>query len=159
MQRVGIGYDVHRLEPGRELRLGGVKIDYPKGLAGHSDGDALAHAVADAMLGAAALGDLGAHFPESDPRWRDAPGEAIVGRAAELLREAGFRVVNVDANVLAEAPRLAPVRDEIRRSLARMLGVEEGRVSVKARTCEGLDAVGRGEAIACQAVVAIERAG
>jgi 2-C-methyl-D-erythritol 2,4-cyclodiphosphate synthase len=159
LQRVGIGYDIHPLTSGRELWLGGVEIDYPRGLGGHSDGDALAHAVADAMLGAAALGDIGTHFPESDARWKDAPGRVILGRTVEILAEAGWRVASLDANILAEAPRLAPFIDEMRRHLAAALGLETSCVSVKARTGEGMGPVGRGEAIVCQAVVVIEPVG
>lgn len=151
--RIGIGYDIHRTAPGRPLRLGGVDLPAPFGLLGHSDADVLLHAVCDALLGAAALGDIGEHFPDDDPALRDADSGRLLSAVLAKVRAAGFAPVNLDANVIAQQPRLAPHKAAIRRRLAELLGLPVSRVSVKARTNEGLDAVGRGEAIAAQAVV------
>jgi 2-C-methyl-D-erythritol 2,4-cyclodiphosphate synthase len=153
--RVGIGYDIHRLTPGRPLVLGGVALPYDRGLKAHSDGDALAHAIGDACLGALGLGDLGAHFPDTDPKWRGVSSLDLLERIRNLLEQSGGTVVNVDATVIAEAPRLAPHVAAMRVNLARALGVGEGRVSVKATTNETLDALGRGEGIAAMAVVLV----
>ncbi len=153
---VGFGYDVHRLVPGRRLVLGGVEIPHGKGLLGHSDADVLLHAVADALLGAAGLGDLGRLFPDTDPAWKDVSSEVLLDRVLERLRPA-WTLVNVDVTVVAEEPRLAPHHEAIRARLAGRLGTS--RVSVKAKTNEGLGDVGRGEAIACYAVAELrERA-
>lgn len=156
--RVGNGYDVHRLERGVPLILGGVALAFEKGLKAHSDGDALAHAIGDAILGALGLGDLGSHFPDTDSRWRGASSLDLLERIRELVAARGARVVNVDATVIAEAPRLAPHVPAMRENLARALAIDAGRVSVKATTNEGLGAIGRGEGIAATAValVAIE---
>ena len=154
--RVGIGYDFHRLVAGRKLILGGVDIPFSKGLAGHSDGDVLTHAICDALLGAAALGDIGQHFPDSDPQWKDASSLGLLARVVELLTKKSFRIINVDAVVVAQEPRLAPHFAAIREKLARALAVEPEYVNVKAKTTEGLDAIGRGEAIAAQAVALLE---
>lgn len=151
--RVGQGFDVHRLVPGRKLILGGVEIDHPLGLDGHSDADVLTHALTDALLGAAGLGDLGRHFPDSDPAYKGADSLELLRRAVELAAEAGYRPVNVDATLIAEQPKLAPHRDQIRRNLARVLGLAEEAVSIKATTTEGLGYTGRGEGMAAQAVV------
>jgi len=155
--RVGQGYDVHRLVPGRRLVLGGEEIPFERGLEGHSDADVLLHALADAVLGAAGLGDLGALFPPGDPEWKDASSvrllEIVMARAAA----AGWRVVNCDLALIAEAPKLAPYRERIRARLARSLGVEPGAVGLKATTNEGLGALGRGEGMAALAVVLLER--
>lgn len=155
--RVGIGYDIHRAAPGRPLVLGGVTFESEWGLDGHSDADVLAHAIGDALLGALALGDLGQHFPPGDPRWKDASSLDLLARIRAMLDERGARVVNVDAAVVAEAPRLMPVRDRMRENLAFALGVEIGAVSVKATTNERLGAIGRGEGIAAWAVVLVEQ--
>lgn len=155
-QRVGIGYDIHRIAAGRPLVLGGVRFESDWGLDGHSDADVLAHAIGDALLGALALGDIGQHFPPGDPRWKDASSLDLLARIAALLAERGARVVNVDAAVAAEAPRLLPQRDAMRANLARALGVEIGAVSVKATTNEQLGAIGRGEGIAAWAVALVE---
>jgi 2-C-methyl-D-erythritol 2,4-cyclodiphosphate synthase len=155
--RVGIGYDVHRLVEGRPLILGGVRIEFERGLQGHSDADALSHAVIDALLGAAALGDIGQHFPDTDERWRGADSMALLEHARALLAERGYRVVNVDTIVVAEAPRMKPHVPAMRERLARALAVEVDCVSVKATTEEGLGPVGRREAIAARAVALIER--
>ena len=151
--RVGTGYDLHRLVEGRPLILGGVLVPSDKGLAGHSDADVLAHAITDAVLGAVSRGDIGRHFPDTDPRWKGASSMAMLAHAVALARDAGFDLVNVDAVVIAERPKLAPHLDAIRASLAGVLGLETARVSVKGKTNEGVDAIGRGEAMAVQAVV------
>jgi 2-C-methyl-D-erythritol 2,4-cyclodiphosphate synthase len=151
--RVGTGYDLHRLVEGRPLILGGVTVPSEKGLAGHSDADVLAHAITDAILGAVARGDIGRHFPDTDPRWKGASSMAMLAHAVGLARGAGFDLVNVDAVVIAERPKLAPHLDAIRASLAGVLGIEVARVSVKGKTNEGVDATGRGEAMAVHAVV------
>jgi 2-C-methyl-D-erythritol 2,4-cyclodiphosphate synthase len=139
--------------------LGGVTLPFPKGLAGHSDADALCHAVADALLGAAAMGDIGEHFPDTDPRWKDADSLALLATVREKLRDRGFRVVNVDATVAAEAPKLSPYKADMAARLAAALAVPPDAVSVKAKTNERFDAVGRGEAIAAWAAVLIEESG
>ena len=157
--RVGTGYDLHRLAEGRPLILGGVTVPSEKGLVGHSDADVLAHAITDAVLGAVARGDIGRHFPDTDPRWKGASSMAMLAHAVTLAREAGFDIVNVDAVVIAERPKLAPHIDRIRASLASVLGVEAARVSVKGKTNEGVDAVGRGEAMAVHAVVLVSGRG
>ncbi len=155
--RVGIGYDYHRLETGRKLVLGGVEIPFGKGLAGHSDGDVLTHAICDALLGAAGLGDLGQHFPDTDPKWKDASSLDLLARVVKMVGEKGLRVAQVDSVVIAEAPKLAPHCARMRETLARALGLDPAEVNVKAKTTEGLEAVGRGEAMAAQAVVLVDR--
>lgn len=156
--RAGIGEDLHRVDPARPLRLGGVTIPDAPGLAGHSDADALLHAIADAVLGAAALGDLGTHFPATDARWAGADSAVFLREALRLARGAGWALANVDATVRAERPRLAPHLPAIRASVARIAGTDPARVNVKAKSGEGLDAVGRGEAVAATAVVLLEAA-
>ena len=156
--RVGIGYDVHRLERGLPLTLGGVSLAHDKGLRAHSDGDVLAHAIGDALLGAAGLGDLGAHFPDSDPAWRGASSLTLLETIAQRLRERGFAIVNVDASIVAEAPRVGPHVIAMREALGRALAIDDGRVSVKATTNEGLGALGREEGIAAWAVALVEGA-
>ena len=155
--RAGIGYDSHRFAEGRRLVLGGVEIPHGRGLAGFSDADAVSHAVTDALLGAAALGDIGTHFPPGEEEWRDADSVQLLERAASLVREAGYRPVNVDVTVVCEAPRLAPHIDGMQERLAGALGLEVGAVSVKATTNEGMGWVGRGEGIAAMAVAVIDR--
>jgi 2-C-methyl-D-erythritol 2,4-cyclodiphosphate synthase len=154
--RVGTGYDIHRLERGLPLTLGGVSLAHHSGLRAHSDGDALAHAIGDAVLGALALGDLGTHFPDRDPKWRGASSMVILDAIRALAAERGARVVNVDATVVAEAPRIAPHVGAMSENLGRALGIESTRVSVKATTNEGIGAIGRGEGIAAMAVVLVE---
>ncbi len=154
--RIGQGYDVHRLVPGRPLVLGGETIPFELGLEGHSDADVLLHALGDALLGAAGLGDLGAHFPPSEERWRGASSVKLLEILHQRVRAAGFRVVNADLTLLAEAPRLAPYRDAIRARIARVLAVDVAAVGLKATTHEGLGAVGRGEGMAALAVVLLE---
>jgi 2-C-methyl-D-erythritol 2,4-cyclodiphosphate synthase len=153
--RVGIGYDIHRLVPGRRLVLGGVHVPADVGLLGHSDADALCHAVADALLGALALGDIGRHFPDTDPRFMDADSTEILACVVEMIRDRGFVPHQMDANIIAEKPRLAPYIESMREALAARLGVPVDRVSVKARTAEGLGPVGAGEAVAVQTVVLV----
>ena len=154
--RIGIGYDIHRFERGRELVLGGVRIDHEAGLAGHSDADVLTHAVIDALLGAAALGDIGQHFPSDDSRYRDANSLDLLRRAVAMVADAGYSIGNIDATVNAEQPKLATHIDAIRSNLAEALGVEIGAINVKATTADGLGAIGRGEGIAAQAVVLLD---
>ncbi len=159
MMRVGIGYDVHPLVPGRPLILGGVAIPHDRGLDGHSDADALLHAVADALLGAAALGDLGQHFPNSDPAYRNAASIRLLEAVVDLLRGRGLEVENVDAVVIAEEPLLAPFLPAMRAVMATALRVSESSVSVKATTHERLGSLGRGEGIAAQAVCLLRASG
>jgi 2-C-methyl-D-erythritol 2,4-cyclodiphosphate synthase len=153
--RVGTGYDLHRLADGRPLILGGVTIPWEKGLVGHSDADVLSHAITDAILGAIAQGDIGRHFPDTDPRWKGASSLAMLAHAVAVAAGCGYVVSNVDAVVIAERPKLLPHLDAIRASLASVLGVEPDRVSVKGKTNEGVDAIGRGEAMAVHAVVVL----
>jgi 2-C-methyl-D-erythritol 2,4-cyclodiphosphate synthase len=159
MTLVGVGYDSHRLVPGRKLILGGVEIPYEHGLAGHSDADALAHALIDALLGAAGLGDIGEHFPDSDDRWRDADSMAMLESVLALLAERGLAVVNVDCTVLMQEPKLGPHRLAIRERLARRVGIDPARVNVKATTGEGIGFVGRGEGVAVVAIAGLSRPG
>ena len=156
--RVGIGYDVHPYDPNRPLVLGGVRIDGAWGLRGHSDADALLHAIGDACLGAATLGDLGEHFPDTDATWRGAPSAVLLSRIVELVRAKGLAPRNVDATVVAERPRLAPHRAAMRERIAELLGLPLDRVSVKASTNNGLGALGRAEGVAALAVVLLEEA-
>jgi len=155
MQRFGIGYDVHRLVAGRPLVLGGVRVDHALGLDGHSDADVVAHAIMDALLGAAALGDIGQHFPPSDPGFRGADSMELLARVTQTLRDHGWRPWNVDATVVAERPRLAPHVEEMRARIAAASGLEPSAVSVKATTNEGLGPEGREEGISATAVASI----
>jgi len=152
---VGIGYDSHRLVAGRRLLIGGVELPGELGLEGHSDADVLAHAVADALLGAAGLGDIGEHFPDSDERFRDADSMQLLAEVLESVRNAGFRVANLDCTVVMERPKLAPHREAIRARLASVLELEVHRVNVKASTGEGIGFVGRGEGVAALAVASL----
>ena len=153
--RVGQGFDIHPFAEGdRPLVLGGVRFDGERGLAGHSDADVVAHAVADALLGAAGLGDIGMHFPDTDPAWAGADSIALLTEVARLVREAGWAVANVDCSVVLEAPKLAPRRDEMQKNLSTAVGAD---VTVKGKRAEGLGALGRGEGIACWAVALLER--
>jgi 2-C-methyl-D-erythritol 2,4-cyclodiphosphate synthase len=156
MLRIGIGSDTHRLARGRRLVLGGVSIESELGADGHSDADALAHAITDAILGAICEGDLGVHFPESDPQWKDVNSLQLLARVVWLARERGFHVVNVDSTLSLEQPRLRPYIAEMRENLAQTLGSDLKCISVKAKTGEGLDAVGEGLAVSAQAVVLLE---
>ncbi|MCC6348962.1 MAG: 2-C-methyl-D-erythritol 2,4-cyclodiphosphate synthase [Candidatus Eisenbacteria bacterium] len=155
--RVGFGYDVHRVARGRALVLGGVRLESEWGLEGHSDADVLLHAIGDALLGAAGLGDLGTHFPPGDPKWKDASSLDLLERIRALLAGAGARIVNVDAMVVAEAPKIAPHRAVMCANVARALGIAADLVSVKATTHEQLGALGRGEGLAAMAVALVER--
>ncbi len=156
--RVGIGYDSHRLTTGRPLVLGGIRIEHPQGLAGHSDADVVLHAVTDALLGAAGLGDIGDTYPDTDPALRDANSSRFVSETLELLHKAGWRIANMDVTIFAERPKLGQVKSQIRRNLSLLLAIESEAVNVKAKTGEGVGTIGRGEVIACQAVALIERA-
>jgi 2-C-methyl-D-erythritol 2,4-cyclodiphosphate synthase len=153
--RIGIGYDIHRLVEGRKLVLGGVDIPFEKGLLGHSDSDVLTHAICDALLGAAALGDIGTHFPDNDPQWAGASSLDFLSRVVEMLTEKGYRVHNIDATLMAERPKLRPHMEAIRERLASALQIDLDQINVKAKTNEGLESVGRGEAIAAEAVALI----
>lgn len=154
--RIGIGYDIHPLVEGRPLVLGGVEVDYPRGLAGHSDADALIHALCDALLGALNLGDLGSHFPET-AEWKGVRSTVILERVAAMVREAGYRLVNADCIVHAEEPKLAPYRRRMAETMARVLRVDAGCVSIKATRGEGLGPIGERRAMAAEAVVLLER--
>ncbi len=155
--RVGIGHDTHRLVEGRPLLLGGVRIEHPRGLAGHSDADVVLHAVTDALLGAAGLGDIGDAYPDTDPAHRDRDSSYFLRETLRRLNQAGWKVVNVDVIVFAQEPKLGPVKDAIRRNLASLLGLPAADVNVKAKTGERVGAIGRAEAIGCQTVALIER--
>lgn len=155
--RVGVGEDMHRVDDGRTLVLGGVIIEEGPGLVGHSDADVLLHAITDAILGAAALGDIGEYFPSSDPRYAHADSADFVRKALSLAREAGWEVANIDSTIRTERPKLRPYIDVIRERVAEICGIGAGQVSVKAKTSEGLDAVGRGEAMFATAVVLLEQ--
>lgn len=155
--RTGIGWDTHRIVEGRPLLLAGVRIEWDKGLAGHSDADVLAHAVTDALLGAAALGDIGMHFPDTDPRWKGADSLRLLAQSVSLVSEAGFAILNADTTVILERPKLKDYRVAIRESLAGALGIAVDRVSVKFKTAEGLGPVGHGESAEAQASVLIAR--
>ncbi len=157
--RVGHGFDVHRLVPGRRLVIGGVDIPFEHGLAGHSDADVLLHAITDALLGAAGLGDIGRHFPDSDPQYKDADSRALLRSAVASVRQAGFTVANVDATIIAQAPRMAPHIAQMTANIAADLGVAPAQVNVKAKTAERLGFLGRGEGIVAEAVALIETAG
>jgi 2-C-methyl-D-erythritol 4-phosphate cytidylyltransferase/2-C-methyl-D-erythritol 2,4-cyclodiphosphate synthase len=155
--RAGTGYDLHRLVPGRRLMIGGLEIPSDRGPLGHSDGDVVCHAVVDAMLGAVGLGDIGRHFPDTDPRWKDAAGLDLLARAVELVRAEGFEVGNVDVTVVLEAPKIKAFVDPMRAAMAATLGIAVDRVSIKGKTNEGVDAVGRGEAIAAHAIALLRQ--
>jgi 2-C-methyl-D-erythritol 2,4-cyclodiphosphate synthase len=155
--RIGIGYDVHGFAEGRPLMIGGVAIPYSHGLVGHSDADVLIHAIVDALLGAAALGDIGSHFPSSDPRWQGVASSAFLTYTRDLLAEHGWRVGNIDAVIVAERPKMAPHIPAMRAELARQLVIDLEQVSIKATTTDGLGFTGREEGIGCCAVALIER--
>jgi 2-C-methyl-D-erythritol 2,4-cyclodiphosphate synthase len=157
MTRTGIGYDLHRLAEGRKLILGGVELPFHKGPVGHSDGDALAHALCDALLGAAGLGDIGKHFPDTDPKWKDVSSLLFLEHTRELLSELEFRIAYIDAIVIAEKPKLGPHFPAMREALAKSLGISASAINLKAKTNEGVDSIGRGEAIAAQVIVTLER--
>ena len=154
--RVGQGFDVHRLVAGRRLVIGGVEIPFELGLAGHSDADVLLHAVTDALLGASGLGDIGRHFPDSDPAYKDADSRTLLRSAAASVRKAGFSVANVDATIIAQAPRMAPHLAQMAENIAADLGIAQAQVNVKAKTAERLGFIGRGEGIAAEAVALLQ---
>jgi 2-C-methyl-D-erythritol 2,4-cyclodiphosphate synthase len=156
MVRSGIAYDLHRLEPRRKLILGGVELEFDKGLAGHSDGDVLAHAICDALLGAAGAGDIGTHFPDTDPQWRGVSSLIFLERTRKLLADRKLRIVHIDAVVITERPKLGPHFPRMKETLARALGIQSGQINLKAKTNEGVDSIGRGEAIACHAIATLE---
>ncbi|MDH5752948.1 MAG: 2-C-methyl-D-erythritol 2,4-cyclodiphosphate synthase [Deltaproteobacteria bacterium] len=155
--RIGTGFDVHALVQGRRLIIGGVDIEYPLGLMGHSDADVLLHAICDALLGALCLGDLGKHFPPDDPRWSGADSSILLSQTMEMVRARGWHLANLDSTIIAQRPKLSPHIPDMRANLARLTGLEQDRVSVKATTTEGLGFTGRGEGIAAQAAVLLTR--
>ena len=154
--RVGQGFDVHALVEGRKLIIGGVDIPHERGLLGHSDADVLLHAITDALLGAAALGDIGRHFPDTDPKWKGADSRTLLFEVASKVREAGWKIVNVDATIIAQAPKMAPHIPLMVERIAADLGIEAGCVNVKAKTTERLGFTGRGEGIAAEAIALLE---
>ena len=156
--RIGIGNDIHRLVEGRKLILGGVEIPYDKGLLGHSDADSLSHAITDALLGAAGLGDIGTHFSDKDPRWKNADSQMFLQAVCQMLAERGWRIVNIDATILAERPKMMPHIPAMKETLAATMNIEAAQLNLKAKTNEGLDTIGRGEAIGAQAIALLEKA-
>lgn len=159
MYRIGTGYDIHRLVEGRKLLLGGVEIPFEKGLLGHSDADVLLHALCDALLGASGLGDIGMHFPDTDPAFKDIPSSILLGRTWSKVEQAGYGIVNVDTVIFAERPKLGPYRTAIARKIAEILSLPPERVNIKAKTMEGLGKIGSGEGIGAMCVVLLEVAG
>lgn len=155
--RVGLGHDTHRLETGRPLILGGLTIDHPRGLIGHSDADVVLHALTDALLGAAGLGDIGDAFPDTDPAYKNCASTLFLRETLARLRQNGWRVINVDVTIFAQEPKLGAAKSRMRQHMAGLLGLDPSAVNVKAKTGEGVGAIGRAEAIACQAVVLIDR--
>jgi 2-C-methyl-D-erythritol 2,4-cyclodiphosphate synthase len=153
----GIGYDLHRLVEGRKLMIGGVEVPFEKGSEGHSDGDVLAHALCDALLGAACLGDIGTHFPDTDPKWKGASSLVFLEHAAKMLQDRRLRIVHVDAIVICERPKLGGHFPQMRAALAKALGLTTDKINLKAKTNEGLDAIGRGEAIAAQVIATVRQ--
>ena len=151
----GIGYDIHRLVENRKLILGGVLFDYHLGLLGHSDADVVIHAICDALLGAAALGDIGEHFPDTDEKWKDVSSSVILLKVVDLLKEGNFKINNIDVIILAQKPKIGLRKQEIRQYIAQLLHLNTNRVNIKATTMEGVDAIGRGEAIAAQAIAGL----
>ena len=154
--RVGIGYDIHRLVEGRPLILGGVPVEYEKGLLGHSDADVLVHAICDALLGAAGLGDIGMHFPDNDPQYKDISSLKLLANTCQMVTEKGFRIVNLDTIVFAEAPKLGSQRNDMQTTLAKTMNITAEQVNIKATTTEGLGAIGKGEGIGAMCVALIE---
>jgi len=156
--RIGHGYDVHRLVEGRKLILGGVAIPFARGLEGHSDADVLLHALCDALLGSLSLGDLGIHFPDTDPRYKDSDSVELLKRVTGMVKEKGFNLGNIDATIVAEQPKISGYIDQMKDTIAHTTGIDRDQISIKATTTEGLGFVGRGEGIAAHAVVLVERA-
>ena len=152
---LGIGYDIHRLVENRKLILGGVEFDYPMGLYGHSDADVVIHAICDALLGAAALGDIGEHFPDTDNKWKGVASKLLLIKVADLIKEKGYRVNNIDVMILAQKPKLGLKKSEMKKNIAEWLNIDLDRVNIKATTMEGVDAIGRCEAIAAQAIASL----
>jgi 2-C-methyl-D-erythritol 2,4-cyclodiphosphate synthase len=157
MYRVGIGYDVHRFEKGRDLILGGIKIDYPRGLAGHSDADVLVHSINDAILGACCLGDIGIHFPDTDESFKDISSVVLMGRVVEMMKNRGYRIVNCDSTIILEKPKMAPYIKKMREKLSKILEISEDVINIKATTTEKLGFCGREEGIAAQSIVLLEK--
>jgi 2-C-methyl-D-erythritol 2,4-cyclodiphosphate synthase len=155
--RAGIGYDIHRLSEGRKLVLGGVHVPYIKGLLGHSDADVLLHAVIDALLGAAALGDIGQHFPDTDPKYKDISSLMLLDMVHKLLKQQGFKIKHLDSIIIAEQPKLAPYIPQMRQNISRITGLDENQISIKATTHEGIGPIGQKEAIAAQAIATLEK--
>ena len=155
--RAGIGYDSHRFTAGRPLVLGGVNVPFPSGLAGHSDADALLHAIGDALLGAAALGDIGTHFPDTDPRWKDANSGDLLRAIAQKISAGGYSIENIDATVIAEQPELSPYIEQMRSAIAELLQISSLQISIKGKTNEKMGWLGRGEGIACLAVALLDK--
>jgi len=154
--RIGMGYDVHRLVLKRKLVLGGITIPYEKGLSGHSDADVLVHAICDALLGAAALGDIGLHFPDTDPEYQDIYSIKLLERSYEMVREKGFSLINLDATVFAQAPKLSPYREAMQNKLAQTIKVEPDRINIKATTTEGLGMIGKGDGLGAMGIVLLD---
>lgn len=157
MMRIGIGYDIHRLVPDRKLIIGGVEIPHEFGLLGHSDADVLAHAIIDSLLGALALGDIGKHFPDTAPEYKDADSMVLLKKTCDIVAEKGYRIVNIDTNIIAQAPKMAPHIEKIRQRISTVLSVETDYVSVKSKTNEKLDSVGEYKSISAQAVCLLEK--
>lgn len=154
--RIGIGYDIHRLVKGRSLIIGGVSIAYEKGLLGHSDADVLSHAICDALLGAAGLGDIGTHFPDSDPQYKDISSLTLLTETCRLLTDKRFRIINLDATLFAEAPKFAPHRPRMQAKLADAMNIRPAKINIKATTTEGLGVIGKGEGIAAMGIALID---
>ena len=154
--RIGMGYDVHRLVKGRKLVLGGVTIPFEKGLLGHSDADVLVHAVCDALLGATGLGDIGLHFPDTDPEYKDIASIKILAKTYELINAKGFSIMNIDSTIFADAPKLSPYRDAMQKNISRTIEIGQDRVNIKATTFEGLGMIGKGEGIGAMCVALID---
>ena len=154
--RVGLGYDIHRLVEGRKLMLGGVEIPYIKGLEGYSDADVLLHAICDAILGAIGKGDIGIHFPDTDPAFKDIPSIELLDEVKETLKTSGYKIINIDSTLILEEPKLGPFKNKMKQIISRLLGVAEDMINIKATTQEGVGSIGRGEAIAAYAIVSVE---
>lgn len=157
MFRVGIGYDIHRLSSGRDFFLGGIKIPHDKGCLGHSDGDALIHAIIDALFGALALGDIGTHFPDNDPKYTNIPSSILLKDAFKIIYSLGWKITNIDTNIILEAPKLRKYKEAMKSNLSEILKIDRNCISIKAKTNEGMDSVGKGECVIAQAVVLLEK--
>lgn len=155
--RIGIGYDLHRLKKGRKLILGGLEIPYPKGLFGHSDADVLLHAISDALLGAANLGDIGQHFPDTDPKYKNISSKIILDKVYQLVRKKGYKIENIDSVIIAEEPKLAPYIPQMKKNIARVLKIKPGEISIKAKTNEKLGYLGQKQAIAAYAISSLKK--